>query len=197
MTEVTVSTTRNGATEVLFPIPDPNPRLQENLMKSTDSRWRSSRRHLLRGGLRAAKHRWRHKARAACSRSGPMSRPTRQDSNNLVARMKDESKIFDRLGMKSVLYSVATEAPQSENTFVYILSHENREKAKENWSRLRRRRRMEDAAIHGRVSGTDQDHVDLRHADGVFADEIRTARLRAHWLQGSRLRASAGSPPEP
>ncbi len=60
--------------------------------------------------------------------------PDKTGLNNLVARMKDESKIFDRLGMKSVLYSVATEAPQSENTFVYILSHESREKAKENWS---------------------------------------------------------------
>ncbi len=60
--------------------------------------------------------------------------PDKTGLNNLVARMKDESKIFDRLGMKSVLYSVAAEAPQSENTFVYILSHENREKAKENWS---------------------------------------------------------------
>ena len=60
--------------------------------------------------------------------------PDKTGLDNLVARMKDESKIFDRLGMKSVLYSVATEAPQSENTFVYILSHESREKAKENWS---------------------------------------------------------------
>jgi hypothetical protein len=62
--------------------------------------------------------------------------PDKTGLENLVARMKDESKIFDRLGMKSVLYSVASEAPQSENTFVYIVSHENREKAKENWSRF-------------------------------------------------------------
>jgi hypothetical protein len=62
--------------------------------------------------------------------------PDRTGLDNLVTRMKDESKIFDRLGMKSVLYSVAAEPPQSDNTFVYILSHENREKAKENWSRF-------------------------------------------------------------
>lgn len=60
--------------------------------------------------------------------------PDKTGLDNLVARMRDEAKIFDRLGMKSVLYSVAAEAPQSENTFVYILAHENREKAKENWS---------------------------------------------------------------
>ena len=54
--------------------------------------------------------------------------------DNLVTRMRSEKGIFDRLGMKSVMFSTATEAPQSENTFVYIVSHDNREKAKENWS---------------------------------------------------------------
>lgn len=62
--------------------------------------------------------------------------PDHTGLDNLVKRMQDESKIFDRLGMKSVLYSVAAEQPQSENTFVYILAHENREKAKENWSKF-------------------------------------------------------------
>lgn len=62
--------------------------------------------------------------------------PDRTGLDNLVTRMKDESKIFDRLGMKSVLYSVAAEPPDSDSTFVYIVSHESREKAKENWSRF-------------------------------------------------------------
>jgi hypothetical protein len=62
--------------------------------------------------------------------------PDKTGLDNLVTRMKDESKIFDRLGMNSVLYSVAVDSPQSDNTFVYILAHESREKAKENWSRF-------------------------------------------------------------
>jgi hypothetical protein len=62
--------------------------------------------------------------------------PDHAGLDNLVKRMKDESKIFDRLGMKGALYSVAVEAPQSENTFVYILAHDSREKAKENWARF-------------------------------------------------------------
>ena len=62
--------------------------------------------------------------------------PDKTGLDNLVTRMRSEAKIFDRLGMKSVLYSVASEAPQSDNTFVYILAHENREKAKEDWSRF-------------------------------------------------------------
>jgi hypothetical protein len=62
--------------------------------------------------------------------------PDKTGLDNLVTRMRDESKIFDRLGMKSVGYFVAAEPPKSENTFVYILSHENRAVAKENWSRF-------------------------------------------------------------
>ena len=56
----------------------------------------------------------------------------------LVERMgHGEGKVFERLGMKPVGYFVAAEAPKSENTFVYILSHESREKAKENWAKFR------------------------------------------------------------
>lgn len=56
----------------------------------------------------------------------------------LVERMgHGEGKVFERLGMKPVGYFVANEAPKSANTFVYILSHESREKAKENWAKFR------------------------------------------------------------
>ena len=49
----------------------------------------------------------------------------------LVERMgHGEGKVFERLGMKPVLFSVAAEAPKSQNTFVYILSHDSLEKAK-------------------------------------------------------------------
>jgi hypothetical protein len=55
----------------------------------------------------------------------------------LVERMgHGEGKVFERLGMKPVGYFVATEAPKSANTFVYILSHESREKARENWAKF-------------------------------------------------------------
>ena len=56
----------------------------------------------------------------------------------LVERMgHGEGEVFERLGMKPVGFFVAAEAPKSENTFVYILSHESREKAKDNWARFR------------------------------------------------------------
>jgi len=62
--------------------------------------------------------------------------PDKAGLDALVTRMRSESKIFDRLGMKSVAYLVAAEPPKSDNTFIYILSHQNREVAKENWSKF-------------------------------------------------------------
>jgi hypothetical protein len=62
--------------------------------------------------------------------------PDKAGLDALVTRMRSEAKIFDRLGMKSVAYFVAAEPPKSDNTFIYILSHENRERAKENWSKF-------------------------------------------------------------
>jgi hypothetical protein len=55
----------------------------------------------------------------------------------LVERMgHGEGQVFARLGMKPMGFFVAAESPKSENTFVYILSHESREKAKENWAKF-------------------------------------------------------------
>ncbi len=56
----------------------------------------------------------------------------------LVERMgHGEGQVFARLGMKPVGFFVAAESPKSDNTFVYILSHESREKAAENWAKFR------------------------------------------------------------
>jgi hypothetical protein len=56
----------------------------------------------------------------------------------LIDRMgHGEGKVFERLGMKPVGFFVAAEAPKSQNTFVYILAHESREKAQENWAKFR------------------------------------------------------------
>jgi hypothetical protein len=53
----------------------------------------------------------------------------------LAKRMgTDERKFFEKYGMKSVLYSVAADPPLSQNTFVYILSHQSREAAKKSWA---------------------------------------------------------------
>jgi NIPSNAP len=52
----------------------------------------------------------------------------------LAKRMgTDEMKYFEKHGMTNVFFGVASDPPLSENTFVYIVSHESREAAKKNW----------------------------------------------------------------
>src|SRR5437899_11798137 len=56
----------------------------------------------------------------------------------LVQRMRSgETKLFEKHGMKGVFYSVAAEASESQNTFIYVLSHESREAAKKSWDDFR------------------------------------------------------------
>jgi hypothetical protein len=53
----------------------------------------------------------------------------------LLKRFKDyELPLFEKHGMHAVLYSVAAEAPRSQNTFVYILQHDSRESARAGWA---------------------------------------------------------------
>ena len=56
----------------------------------------------------------------------------------LVSRMGGgESQFFEKAGMKNVGHFVAADAPKSENTYVYIVSHESPEKAKASWAKFR------------------------------------------------------------
>jgi hypothetical protein len=56
----------------------------------------------------------------------------------LVSRMGGgEAKLFEKAGMKNVGHFVAADAPKSENTYVYIVSHENPDKAKASWTKFR------------------------------------------------------------
>jgi hypothetical protein len=43
------------------------------------------------------------------------------------------TRIFEKHGMKNVGYWVPQDAPASENTLIYVISHESREAAKKNW----------------------------------------------------------------
>ncbi len=55
----------------------------------------------------------------------------------LMSRFRGgELKIWDRLGMKGVGFWVPTDAPKSDNTLVYILAHESRQKADESWAKF-------------------------------------------------------------
>ena len=54
---------------------------------------------------------------------------------NLQARFRDHTiRIFNKHGMKSVGYWVPQDAPNSQNTLIYILEHPSRDAAKKNWA---------------------------------------------------------------
>jgi hypothetical protein len=58
--------------------------------------------------------------------------------NDLVKRMGGgEAKLFEKQGMRNVFHAVAAEAPESQNTYIYVLSHESREAAKKSWDGFR------------------------------------------------------------
>ena len=53
----------------------------------------------------------------------------------LHARFRDHTlKIFNKHGMKSVIYLAPQDAPESANTLIYILEHPSREAAKKAWA---------------------------------------------------------------
>jgi len=56
----------------------------------------------------------------------------------LVKRMGGgEARMFERHGMKNVFHAVASDAPDSQNIYYYVLSHESREAAKKSWDAFR------------------------------------------------------------
>jgi hypothetical protein len=53
----------------------------------------------------------------------------------LNARFRDHTiRIFNKHGMKSVLYMTPEDAPDSANTLIYVLEHPSREAAKKAWA---------------------------------------------------------------
>jgi hypothetical protein len=53
----------------------------------------------------------------------------------LHARFRDHTlKIFNKHGMKSVIYLAPQDAPDSANTLIYVLEHPSREAAKKAWA---------------------------------------------------------------
>ena len=58
--------------------------------------------------------------------------------DDLLKRFREHTMtIFERHGMKNVAYWTPTDEPLKGKTLYYIISHESREAAKENWKAFR------------------------------------------------------------
>lgn len=56
----------------------------------------------------------------------------------LNARFRNHTlKIFEKHGMKNVVYGVPMDGPASKNTLIYLLQHDSREAAKASWDKFR------------------------------------------------------------
>jgi NIPSNAP len=54
---------------------------------------------------------------------------------DLLARFRNHTtKLFEKHGMTNVAYWVPQDAPASQNTLIYVISHASREAAKKNWA---------------------------------------------------------------
>ncbi len=57
---------------------------------------------------------------------------------NLQARFRDHTMgIFERHGMENVGYWVPQDSPASDNTLIYIISHDSRQAAADSWASFR------------------------------------------------------------
>lgn len=57
---------------------------------------------------------------------------------NLLARFRDDTlRIFEKHGMHNVAYWVPQDAPASDNTLIYVISHDSREAAQQSWAAFR------------------------------------------------------------
>ena len=84
----------------------------------------------------------------------------------LNKRFRDHTRrIFDKHGMKSVIYMTPQDAPLSQNTLIYILEHPSREAAKKAWADFTADEEWKKVSAESQVNGRIVTKV-----ESVFAD---------------------------
>jgi hypothetical protein len=92
----------------------------------------------------------------------------------LHARFRNHTmRIFQRHGMTSVGYFAPQDAPLSQNTLIYVISHASREQAKKNWDEFRADPEWQKVAADSNVNGNIVTKV-----DSVFADATDYSPLK-------------------
>ena len=72
----------------------------------------------------------------------------------LHKRFRDHTmRIFKNHGMTSVAYFRPQDAPLSQNTLIYIISHDSREQAKKNWAAFQADPEWQKVANESQVNG--------------------------------------------
>ena len=72
----------------------------------------------------------------------------------LHKRFRDHTlRIFQKHGMTNVVYMSPMDAPLSQNTLIYLLSHPSREEAKKNWAEFSADPEWKKVAAESQVNG--------------------------------------------
>ncbi|MGE0463557.1 MAG: NIPSNAP family protein [Vicinamibacterales bacterium] len=80
---------------------------------------------------------------------------------DLHRRFRDHTlRIFQKHGMTNVIYLAPMDAPASQNTLVYLLSHQSREAAKASWDAFRNDPEWKKVASESQVNGPIVSKVD-------------------------------------
>lgn len=79
---------------------------------------------------------------------------------DLEKRFRDHTmRIFTNHGMTNVAYWVPQDAPLSQNTLIYVISHESRDAAKKNWDDFRNDPEWKRVSAASEENGKIVDHV--------------------------------------
>jgi NIPSNAP len=80
---------------------------------------------------------------------------------DLQKRFRDHTRrIFDKHGMKSIGYWTPQDAPNSQNTLIYILEHPSREEAKKHWAEFQADPEWQKVSTESQVNGRIVSKVD-------------------------------------
>jgi NIPSNAP len=92
----------------------------------------------------------------------------------LNARFRDHTmKFFDKHGMTSIAYWTPEDAPLSQNTLIYVISHESREAAKKNWDAFRN-----DADIRKVFAASEEQGKLVAKVEAVYMDATDYSPLK-------------------
>ena len=84
----------------------------------------------------------------------------------LIARFGDHTDaIFKRHNMKSIGFWRPEDAPYSQNLFIYILEHPNREEARQNWAAFQNDPEWKKVKADSETQGPLADHIDSYFMD--------------------------------
>ena len=92
----------------------------------------------------------------------------------LEARFRDHTiRIFNKHSMTSVGYWVPQDAPDSQNTLIYILSHPSREAAKKNWADFQADPEWQKVNTESQINGRIVSKVESTFMDALDFSQIK------------------------